>query len=108
MLDPLAEARRRLGLARQIAEAGRTEDAVAVAETALAVAEQIRIPNHPAVADACNELSRLHERLSRYNKAERYAKRSIVITEEYSRLDESLVRLRVGALGALAAVERVR
>lgn len=108
MLDPLAEARRRLGLAGRFAADGRFGDAIAVAETALAVAEQTRIPHHPAVADACVRLSRLHEAVSQYNKAERYAKRSIVITEEYSRLDEGLVRLRVAALSCLAAVERIR
>jgi tetratricopeptide (TPR) repeat protein len=108
MHDPLAEARRRLGMARRFADEGRTEDAVAVAETALAVVEHAGVPNHPGVADACIVLSRLHEALSQYNKAERYAQRSIVITEEYSREDEGLVRLRVGALGCLATVERVR
>ncbi|TCO44724.1 tetratricopeptide repeat protein [Actinocrispum wychmicini] len=108
MLDPLAEARRRLGLAGRFADEGRFGDAIAVAETALSVAEQTRIPNHPAVADSLILLSRLHEAVSRYDKAERYAKRSIVITEEYSRLDEGLVRLRVAALSCLAGVERIR
>jgi tetratricopeptide (TPR) repeat protein len=108
MREQLAEARRRLGMARRLAEDGRPEDAIAVAETALAVVEQTGIPNHPGIADACVQLSRLHESLSQYDKAERYAKRSIVITEEYSRADETLVRLRVGALGSLAAVERIR
>jgi tetratricopeptide (TPR) repeat protein len=107
MLDPIAEARRRLGLARRFYDEGRAGDAVAVAETALAVVEQAGGPNHPAIAGACVELSLLHERLSQFERAERYARRSIVITEEYSRNDETLVRLRVKALGCLAMVERV-
>nr|WP_042194687.1 tetratricopeptide repeat protein [Kibdelosporangium sp. MJ126-NF4]CEL21480.1 kinesin light chain-like protein [Kibdelosporangium sp. MJ126-NF4]CTQ95953.1 kinesin light chain-like protein [Kibdelosporangium sp. MJ126-NF4] len=108
MLDPIAEARRRLGLARRFYDEGRAEEAVVVAETALAVVEHAGGPNHPAIAGACIELSLLHERLSQYAKAERYARRAIVITEEYSRDDETLVRLRVKALGCLAMVERVR
>ncbi|RSM80393.1 tetratricopeptide repeat protein [Kibdelosporangium aridum] len=108
MLDPIAEARRRLGLARRFYDEGRAEEAVVVAETALAVVEHAGSPNHPAIAGACIELSLLHERLSQYIKAERYARRAIVITEEYSRNDETLVRLRVKALGCLAMVERVR
>jgi tetratricopeptide (TPR) repeat protein len=108
MLDPVAEARRRLGLARRFYDEGRAEEAVAVAETALAVVERARGKNDPALAGACIELSALHERLSQYDKAERYARRAIVMTEEYSRDDETLVRLRVRALGSLAIIERVR
>jgi tetratricopeptide (TPR) repeat protein len=108
MLDPVAEARRRLGLARRFSEEGRTDDAVAIAETALAVIEQARPAGHPDIAAVCIELSMLYEGLSQYDKAEQFAKRSIVITEEYSRDDERLVRLRVGALGCLATAERIR
>lgn len=108
MLDPVTEARRRLGLARRFYDEGRADEAIAVAETALAVIEHARGKNDPAIAAACIELSSLHERLSQYAKAERYARRAIVMTEEYSRNDETLVRLRVRALGAFATVERVR
>jgi tetratricopeptide (TPR) repeat protein len=108
MLDPVAEARRRLGMARRFAEEGRADDAVAIAETAVAVIEQARPEGHPDIAATCIELSMLHEGLSQYDKAERYARRAIVITEEYSGADERLVRLRVGALGTLATVERIR
>jgi tetratricopeptide (TPR) repeat protein len=108
MLDPLVEARRRLGMARRFADGGRTGDAIVVAETALVVVEQMGVPYHPAIADACVVLSRLHERLSQYDKAERYAQRSIVITEEYPRENDGLVRLRAAALGCLAAIERIR
>lgn len=107
MPDPAGEAHKRLGLARRLYDEGRTEDAVVVAETALAIVEQAGGPGHPAVAGTCVELSLLHERLSQYPAAERYARRAIVITEEYSRREETLVRLRVRALGRLAAVERV-
>jgi tetratricopeptide (TPR) repeat protein len=95
-------------MARRFAEEGRADDAVALAETALAVVEQARPAGHPDLAATCIELSMLHEGLSQYDKAERYARRAIVITEVYAGADERLVRLRVGALGCLAAVERVR
>jgi tetratricopeptide (TPR) repeat protein len=108
MLDPVAEARRRLGLARRFYDEGRPEEALAVAKTALAVVEQARGRNCPDIANVFIELSILHERLSQYDKAERYAKRSILLTEAFSRDDEALVRLRVRALGCLATVERVK
>jgi tetratricopeptide (TPR) repeat protein len=108
MLDPVAEARRRLGLARRFSDEGRADDAIAVAETVLAVVEAARGPSSPDVAGACIELSMLHERLSQYDRAEQYARRSIVITEAFTKKDERFVRLRVGALGSLAAVEQIR
>ncbi|MEV4318882.1 tetratricopeptide repeat protein [Actinocrispum sp. NPDC049592] len=108
MLDPVADARRRLGMARRFAEDGRADDAVAIAETAVAVIEQARPEGHPDIAATCIELSMLHEGLSQYDKAEKYARKAIVVTEEYSSADERQVRLRVGALGCLATVERIR
>ena len=75
MLDPVTEARRRLGLARRFYDEGRADEAIAVAETALAVIEHARGRNDPALAAACIELSSLHERLSQYDRAERYARR---------------------------------
>jgi tetratricopeptide (TPR) repeat protein len=108
MRDSAADARRRLVLARRLFDEGRPEDAVALAETALAVLERGLGPNNPDAAAACVELSIYHERLSQYDRAERYARRSNVITEMYPRTDETLLRLRVQALGRLAGIERIR
>jgi tetratricopeptide (TPR) repeat protein len=66
----------------QLYNAGKYEEAIPLAERALAIREKALGPDHPDVAVALINLAQLYESQSRYADAEPLYKRSLAIREK--------------------------
>ena len=63
-------------------QAGRYGEALPIAQRVLALAEQLRGPDHPEVATCLNNLAELYRTLGRYTDAEPLYKRALAIWEK--------------------------
>jgi CHAT domain-containing protein/Tfp pilus assembly protein PilF len=78
----LEEARRLSEASRNLRQTGKYDEALPLAERALAIREKVLGPDHPAVADSLHALASLYDDKSDYVKAEPLNLRALRIREE--------------------------
>ena len=99
--DDLAEAERLNDEVVRLCDAGKYDEAIPIAERALAIRQKVLGPSHPDVADSLNNLAFLYDTKGDYAKAEPLYQRALVIDERALGPDHPNVATDVNNLAAL-------
>jgi CHAT domain-containing protein/Tfp pilus assembly protein PilF len=97
----LAEAQRLIGQVQQYLATGRYQQAIPLAQRALAIREKALGPEHPYTATALNNLAELYQATGVYAKAEPLLKRALAIFEKALGPEDSITAISLGKLAKL-------
>ena len=99
--DIVEEFKRETIQGKMLFEGGKYDEAIPHAERALALAEKIIGPTHPALSGPLNDLATLYEKKGQYRKAEPLYLRALELLDHTADADQALLAITLNNLAVL-------